>query len=191
MGETEDVDASNKPNVSSEIDSNSFVSNPSNFDREERHLYLKKVSSSKRIVSTNGKKVQCTRKQIKVLSPKSKLFSPKSSPKLKKKLSSIGKNGKNESEIKNTKKECQTIKPKKVSELVKHFEANVKVDATENADSNKVTVLNAFEALMEGRKTGDTRIKTPVRKRIKRLENITPEQNILKWVRKSSQKRDF
>ena len=122
------------------------------------------------------------------------MLSPKLSPKLKKKMYSIGKNDKIESENKNTKnikKECQTVKPKKVSELIKHFEANVDVDATENAGNSKVTVLNAFEALMEGRKTGDTCVKTPVRKRIKRLENITPDQNLLKWVRRSSQKRDF
>ena len=122
------------------------------------------------------------------------MLSPKLSPKLKKKIGSIGKNNKIESEnkdTKNIKKDCQTIKPKKVSELIKHFEANVDVDATKNAGNNKVIVMNAFEALMEGRKTGDTRVKTPVRKRIKRLENITPEHNLLKWVRKSSQKRDF
>ena len=47
---------------------------------------------------------------------------------------------------------------------------------------------DAFEALMGTRQPGDTHAKTPVRKKVKRLENITSKNTILPWVTKSGRK---
>ena len=109
-------------------------------------------------------------------------MSPRLSPKSRLKLSQSGKN-KSENKI-----NSQTIKPKKVAELVNQFEANVDVMNTDDEGIKKVKLRDAFETLMGARETGDTLSKTPVRKKVKLLENITSKNTILPWVTKSGHK---
>ena len=59
---------------------------------------------------------------------------------------------------------------------------------TDDEGIKKVKLRDAFETLMGARKTGDTLSKTPVRKKVKRLENITSKNTILPWVTKSGHK---
>ena len=120
-------------------------------------------------------------------------MSPKISPKIKLKLSHSNKKVKRQSEDKNMIKNS-SHSVKKVKEIVRNFEANTVVNIDANTDKNTVLkkekYKDAFEALMEHGKTGDTLRKTPVRIRVKRLENITSNQSILKWVSKSGRKGD-
>ena len=67
----------------------------------------------------------------------------------------------------------------------------VKVNENDANDTDvmKGETMNAFEALMSGARTGDTQKRTPVRKRVKRLENITSSNtSILNWATKSARK---
>ena len=143
--------------------------------------------------STNQKRGFVNRKDIRLVSPKIKKMSPKISPKIKLKLSHSNKKVKTQSEDKNMIKN-NSHSVKKVKEIVRNFEANTVVNIDANTDKNtdlkKEKYKDAFEALMEHGKTGDTLKKTPVRIRVKRLENITSNQSILKWVSKSGRKGD-
>ena len=152
-------------------------------------------STSHMTYSTNGKVERPTRKDIRLPSPKSKKLSPKLSPKMKLKLSHLHKKSKIQPEAKSIVKmgSQSDKKAKQVKELIKNFEANIEVkentDATDTTDTKKERCRDAFEALMMKRdSTGDTQKRTPVRTRVKRLENTTSgSQSILKWARKSSQ----
>ena len=144
--------------------------------------------------STNQKREGVLRKDIRLVSPKLKKLSPKISPKSKLKLSHSNKKHKKQSDDKN-KIKTNVNSIKKVKEIIKTFEANTVVNVDANTSTNAVLkkekCKDAFEALMERSNTGDTPRKTPVRTRVKRLENITSSnQSILKWVSKSGRKGD-
>ena len=113
------------------------------------------------------------------------------SPKIKPKGNSSDKKIKIQSGSNKKIKGSQTIKMNKVSEIVKQFEANVDVDNEVAVCAKKEVVMDAFSALMRKKLPGDTLPRTPVRRKIKRLEkNITSKESILPWVTKSGHKGD-
>ena len=154
----------------------------------QRHLVLaQKVT----VRSANQKPGLVQRRLVKFNSLKTKQLSPKLSPKSKTKKKSANimvnkdKNNKNESElIKYDKNEGRTIKGNKVKEIINQLEANKDTDNKNDIGVKVVEPRNAFEALMFGKKTGDTLEKTSVRKKVKRLDSITSNESILKWVKK-------
>ena len=92
----------------------------------------------------------------------------------------------------NDKNEGQTIKPnKKVLEIVRQFESKNVSDMSAKVVDVKESKIDAFEALMNARARGDTQIKTPVRKRVKRLDKISSKEcnSVLNWVTKNQPKK--
>ena len=160
--------------------------------RLTRHLSdANKIDRSHVTKSTNGEQRLIKRKDIKVVSPRFKRLSPKLSPKLKSTLIKSNKKDKKKLNDKNINKIEGQLMNKKVKTLISHFEANINVNGdVENADVKKGEAKDALEALMSGARAGDTHTKkTPVRKRVKRLENITSSNmSILDWVTKSASK---
>ena len=89
----------------------------------------------------------------------------------------------------------KTIRPSnsKVKDIIGQFEADVikRTDMnTKDSDVKKGDIKkNAFEALMKRDNTGDTPKRTPVRRRVKRLNKITSSNaSILDWVSKTDRK---
>ena len=139
--------------------------------------------------STNEKRGRSIRSFNKVISLKYKNSSPKLSPKAKNALKLSHKKFKSKSKDKiEDKIAIQTNKPSKVLELVNLFESNTTVKIDGNKNAKKGEIKDGFEAMMQGRCKGDTQKRTPVRKRDKRLEAITSDGDILKWVTKSGRK---
>ena len=68
-------------------------------------------------------------------------------------------------------------------------ENTVKItDRRVDTDVKKVENMNAFEALMSAGSQGDTLKRTPVRKRVKRLDKIASKnKSLLDWVTKGGQ----
>ena len=154
-----------------------------------RHLPSKKQS---KICSTNEKRGRPIRSFNRVVSPKCKKLSPKLSPKAKiaLKLSQNRDKMKSKDKIED-KNASQTIKPRKVLEIVSKFESSITVnkdDIEVKKNVRKGDTKDAFEALMQGRSRGDTQLRTPVRKKVKRLESIASNSNILNCVKKSARK---
>ena len=130
---------------------------------------------------------------IALVSPRHKQLSPKISPKLKSTIKTIKLKDKMSSKKdKNGKTEGQMIKPfKNVLEIVRQFENKDDSDMNaETVDSKKVK-NDAFEALMNARVCGDAQKRTPVRKRVKRLDKITSKESspLLNWVTKNQPKK--
>ena len=85
-------------------------------------------------------------------------------------------------------------KSRKVKELIKCFEADSIENIEARIDSTVVTEgekTDAFKVLMSGRQ-GDTRQKTPVRKKVKRIDKVTSGSKSLmdNWVSKLCRKGD-